>query len=152
MPPMLGEWSWDHNVGRRVTVSSTCLQNLMCVRVLLYLHMDIYIYIYTKSENLCYLFLHMYVHSFYAYVKINKINKITQLDAIHVFFVQMMKNHIPMKWGLSLYRFRPTYKTRWINVNLYNTRIFALKWIFFLLTVLKLFWIRDILLTKRVSF
>lgn len=80
-------------------MSSTCLQNLMCVRVLLYLHMDIYIYIYTKSENLCYLFLHMYVHSFYAYVKINKIqiNKITQLDAIHVFFVQMMKNHIPMK-------------------------------------------------------
>lgn len=78
-------------------MSSTCLQNLMCVRVLLYLHTDIYIY--TKSENLCYLFLHMYVHSFYAYVKINKIqiNKITQLDAIQVFFVQMMKNHIPMK-------------------------------------------------------
>lgn len=62
-------------------MSSTCLQNLMC-EVLLYLHTDIYIY--TKSENLCYLFLHMYVHSFYAYVKINKIqiNKITQLDAI----------------------------------------------------------------------
>lgn len=71
------------------------LQNWMYVRVLLCLHTDIYM----KSENLCYLFLHMCVHSFSAYVKINKIqiNKITQLDAIHPFFVQMMKNHIPMK-------------------------------------------------------
>lgn len=92
------------------------LENLMCVRVLLCLHMDTYM----KTENLCYLFLHMCVHSFYAYVKINKIwiNKITQLDAIHAFSVQMMKNHIPMKWGLCLYRSRPTDKTHWINVNL----------------------------------
>lgn len=129
---MLGERSWDRNVGRRVTASSMCARKLdVCEGASVFT----YRYIYMKSENLWYLFLHMCVHSFYAYVKKNKIriNKITQLDAIHAFFVQMMKNHIPTKWGLCFYRSRPTDKTHWINVNLYNTRIFCpqMNFIFF---------------------